>query len=1121
MYILFPLYLGQVSPDSSLIEHPFGKDLTYTRMVNNKYSLPVKVVELYSAQDINRILNESNTTPNILKVFSVDTGLNISWQAEAKLGQIKSLIILQSLSSSGEKTAVSKQKIANSSVNIEDYKRFWTNDTQLLVGNLVPGALYSVQVMSVSRNGTHSVSQQVHQVVRPLPPSNVTARYVNESSIALSWDTPHNSFVSGYYIRYKAEHTGTWMQPTESLMNGTRQELTNLLPGEKYTIELSSVSFSVLCAAPVQVHWYTPPSPVQNVAALPSMETVKLKFQKPQSRFDFYKIRWKYSDTYVSERKLVPPDSSEEFVTVLIEELTPGVMYEFSIASVSYNVESKARMLSACTWPQIDELIVMQSASVSTSLVINYTSPMMIHFDLFRFQISLQDELDHSPLMIIEKQVNDSDTGLTFDSLYPGNLYLVTVWTVSGEVTSAPTERLHRLRPNPVTNVSRTHVSNATVTLSWKFPDKFRVFEVEYDQVTLRTANSFITIRGLRPYQNYTFSVSVISGEDDLLPTRSLPVNLTVETLSSVPGRVSEFYAVDIQPRNITFTWSLPESDRHGVLTKFTLHYMVEGNSSSLTSKDFKSEDNRGVITGLVPSTSYIVRVRARTMVGYGPAASSKVETLPLPGVRVFPAIDLKTSRTVRVKFHKNFFPEEFGPIISYTLIIAENSTNVMSLDNIAGLNTFAWRDVQSLTPWPPYQVLEPREFFMNRSVEYFTIGSEECLPSVNFCNGPLKSGTSYRVKLRAFTHLKPDRYSDTMYSFPITTNKDYTVPVILSLVLASILSPVLIVFYRRHFHKKQDQNTSDTSLKIFSHPIPVACFKTMLVEPCKISREFESLKSVGKGQSTSAAELAINRPKNRFSNILPYDVSRYKLQPVDDEEGSDYVNASYIPGPASPRHYIATQGPLAGTQNDFWRLCWECRTPAVVMLTQCEEGGRTKCHRYWPLGERVLRCGGVDVHTLGVQHYAAWSLTQLLLRQGGEQRTLTHWHFTSWPDFGVPQPPDSLVRFLLAFRARVSPAQQPVMVHCSAGVGRTGTFIALDSVVQELHNSEVAGSVDILGVVHRLRKARMCMVQTQEQYTYIYQCVKLLLQGVTQTPERQIHDNPGFEPDEGVEDLK
>lgn len=284
-----------------------------------------------------------------------------------------------------------------------------------------------------------------------------------------------------------------------------------------------------------------------------------------------------------------------------------------------------------------------------------------------------------------------------------------------------------------------------------------------------------------------------------------------------------------------------------------------------------------------------------------------------------------------------------------------------------------------------------------------------------------------------------------------------------------------------------------------------------------RFSEEFEELKHVGRDQPCTAADLPCNRPKNRFTNILPYDHSRFKLQPVDDEEGSDYINANYVPGHNSPREFIVTQGPLHSTRDDFWRMCWESGSRAIVMLTRCVEKGREKCDRYWPYDTRPVYYGDIAVTSLNESRFPDWTVTELMVCRGAEQRVVKHFHFTTWPDFGVPDPPTTLARFVRAFRERCPPDARPVVVHCSAGVGRSGTFITLDRALQQL--AAHADAVDVFGMVHAMRKERVWMVQTEQQYICIHQCLVAVLEGQDLSPQpphlanhHHNHLNPAFE---------
>ena len=149
----------------------------------------------------------------------------------------------------------------------------------------------------------------------------------------------------------------------------------------------------------------------------------------------------------------------------------------------------------------------------------------------------------------------------------------------------------------------------------------------------------------------------------------------------------------------------------------------------------------------------------------------------------------------------------------------------------------------------------------------------------------------------------------------------------------------------------------------------------------------------------------------HRFTNILPYDHSRVKLQPTDDEEGSDFINASFVPGFNSKREFIVTQGPLHSTRDDFWRMCWETNSRAIVMLTRCIEKGREKCDHYWPFDTDPVFYGDIQVTILNESHYPDWNINEFRMMRGDTVRTIRHFHFTTWPDFGVPEPPQTLVR--------------------------------------------------------------------------------------------------------------
>ncbi|TTD62573.1 Receptor-type tyrosine-protein phosphatase O [Bagarius yarrelli] len=170
-----------------------------------------------------------------------------------------------------------------------------------------------------------------------------------------------------------------------------------------------------------------------------------------------------------------------------------------------------------------------------------------------------------------------------------------------------------------------------------------------------------------------------------------------------------------------------------------------------------------------------------------------------------------------------------------------------------------------------------------------------------------------------------------------------------------------------------------------------------------KFSLQFEELKSVGLDLSHDAADLPINRPKNRYTNILPYDFSRVKLISMHNDEGADYINANYIPGYKSPREYIATQGPLPETRNDFWKMVMQQQSHVIVMLTQCNERRRVKCDHYWPFTDEPVTYGEITVEMLSESESPEWTVRNFRLSYADEVQDVLHFNYTSWPDHGVP----------------------------------------------------------------------------------------------------------------------
>ncbi|XP_016158750.1 PREDICTED: receptor-type tyrosine-protein phosphatase T isoform X1 [Ficedula albicollis] len=248
---------------------------------------------------------------------------------------------------------------------------------------------------------------------------------------------------------------------------------------------------------------------------------------------------------------------------------------------------------------------------------------------------------------------------------------------------------------------------------------------------------------------------------------------------------------------------------------------------------------------------------------------------------------------------------------------------------------------------------------------------------------------------------------------------------------------------------------------------------------------EYEALPE-GQTASWDTAKEDENRNKNRYGNIISYH-SRVRLQLLDGDPHSDYINANYIDGYHRPRHYIATQGPMQETVKDFWRMIWQENSASVVMVTNLVEVGRVKCVRYWPDDTEVY--GDIKVTLIETEPLAEYVIRTFTVQKKGyhEIREIRQFHFTSWPDHGVPCYATGLLGFVRQVKFLNPPEAGPIVVHCSAGAGRTGCFIAIDIMLDMAENE---GVVDIFNCVRELRSQRVNLVQTEEQYVFVHDAI-------------------------------
>ncbi|VDK78749.1 unnamed protein product [Litomosoides sigmodontis] len=253
---------------------------------------------------------------------------------------------------------------------------------------------------------------------------------------------------------------------------------------------------------------------------------------------------------------------------------------------------------------------------------------------------------------------------------------------------------------------------------------------------------------------------------------------------------------------------------------------------------------------------------------------------------------------------------------------------------------------------------------------------------------------------------------------------------------------------------------------------------------------------------TTKIAHSWENAERNRYRNVLAYDTSRVMLK-RENSEHSDYINASPLLVPAAKRNYILTQGPLSTTSNDFWQMVWEQNSRLIIMLNKLVEKGLPKCHDYFPsLGSPIREFDTFNVILKEEQDFDDYVIRDLeLLQKTGDipcekdgpdkqlPREVKHFHFISWPDFGVPNSTAVFIGFLQKVRGTgLLSGKEPAIVHCSAGIGRSGTFVVVDSVLSMVEQN--VKKINIPNLVVEMRKSRMGLIQTPQQLQFCWKTI-------------------------------
>ncbi|XP_072257466.1 receptor-type tyrosine-protein phosphatase beta isoform X1 [Pyxicephalus adspersus] len=1016
--------------------------------------------------------------------------------------------------------------------------------------NLDPGEQYRI-VVQTNSGGLHknltAFGRTIPATINKLTVDNM----YNSHLLMVSWQSAPG--IADRYDLLLLSDKGAIVHNKSVPANTRSYKFEDLVPGKMYRIRVFTVSGGLFSTAE-EAAGRTVPAAVTNLKITGNnTDSLSFTWTSSEGEMDSYDIFLYNPDNTLYDRK----SENQIIQHCSFQGLLPGRLYKMVIVTHSGSLTNESSIHGRTVPAPVTSL---QASNRNTSDSLWFT------WNLALGDVDVYELILYNPNGTQKEKLKGNDLSeYHFQKLVPGRIYKLVIVTHSGDLSNKATADA-RTAPQAPNLVSFTDVKNTSVSIHWQGPpewtdyDDFELQWIPSDPLVVFNPYSIgksygRIVTGLRPGRLYKFSVKSVSG--NMRKTFSQP---TVGTVRTKPDKIQHLHCRPQNSTAISCSWTPPDSD----FDAYSIEYKKNGSDVVEYSK--RIEKNRSTLTimQLEPHKRYVVSIKVHSADMISQVVEDSTITMidrpPAPPIHIrVNKIDTFISKSsIHFSFNCTWFSDTNGAVKYFTVIVSEADDNEnIKPEPIHPLPTY--NDYKRNNSIKVYQTnyfgskcaetpddnIQPVRIKLGGEMEILGGKCED--NQIQFCDGPLKPRTSYRISIRAFTQLFSDDlkdfseplFADTFFSLPITTEAEPLVGVIEGVSAGLFLIVVLIgvtalLICRQRCRRVYDQDqmhahlnvrrerTSSVHLNVGhkgnkrnSSPIKANQFeahfsKLQADSNYLLSQEYEDLKDVGRNQSFDIALLPENRGKNRYNNILPYDFTRVKLSNVDDDPCSDYINASYTPGNNSRREYIATQGPLPGTKDDFWKMVWEQNVHNIVMVTQCVEKGRVKCDHYWPFDQDSLYYGDLIVQMLSESVLPEWTIREFKIcseDQLDAARLVRHFHYTVWPDHGVPETTQSLIQFVRTVRDYINrtPGTGPTVVHCSAGVGRTGTFIALDKILQQVDTKD---SVDIYGAVYDLRLHRVHMVQTECQYLYLHQCMRDVLRA---RKLRNEQDNPLF----------
>ncbi|XP_034414022.1 receptor-type tyrosine-protein phosphatase H-like isoform X7 [Cyclopterus lumpus] len=970
------------------------------------------------------------------------------------------------------------------------------------ISELTSGNKYDFTLFTVFEN-VRSSGVNITAPTAPGNAHNVTVSTQSETSITLEWDKVND------ILNYIIVMNGREINVTASAGQGpVSQTISELTSGTKYDFTLFTV-FENVRSSGVNITAPTAPPNAQAFQSVAQSETsITLEWDKVNDIL-YYIIVLSGSEINVTASAGQGP------VSQTISELTSGTKYDFTLFTVFENVRSSGVNITAPTAPPNAQ--AFQSVAQSeTSITLEWDKVN----DILNYIIVLSgSEIN------VTASAGQGPVSQTISELTSGMKYDFTLFTVFENVRSSGVNISAPTAPGNVNTVTVSTQNETSITLEWDKVNDISSYALQYDskEDTINILHQDASVK------HEVYPLKAGKKYDFTLITLFEKVNSTGFSFNAatVPSMVTVVNVTERSVTNLTLTWRTNKNWNYslqinGASSQLLPNGSIDVMSHSIVSlqpgteypfsvttvfSGLNSTAYKGFTVTAIDCTNGTWRVTNSSIQGTieglfsNASATYESQTHVSPGRGTVSFVGLHPGATYEVSLVYETNSIHFLQC-SHSLTILPPSLSAHCEYWDAGYSIFiAWNKPAGV--WTSVEV--------NVTGRSYTVHENE---EQHFKIPGFQPANTYEVSLASLSGTVRS-YEPFVFSC-LTDPRGVIAGAVFAVGIFGLLVCLAVFFFikrpdiisRKRVFKGGSRQSSKKCKAIPVAKFPDHFYQLGVDENRGFSQEYESFIPVGVEQTREAALLPQNKPRNRFNNVLPYDWCRVKLSASNPNETSDYINACYIPGYNNNREYIATQGPLPSTVNEFWKMIWEQRVKGIVMVTNCTEGGRTKCERYWPADRKPCSYGELVVTIRSEQREPEWTLREFRVKHGNtsEEHTVRHFHFTAWPDHGVPQGTEILIQFRGLVRRHIESdgAEAPTVVHCSAGVGRTGTIIALDVLLQQLEKEKAVG---INGFVHKMRLSRPHMVQTESQYVFLHQCIMDRLQ-LDEKNEEHIYEN-------------